>query len=198
MENPVKLDDLGVPLFQETSICPWRQGGACEHTDSKMRKWNAAEVTYISEVPKYHDQVPLGLKPPWHPIEILAMFTCLNYIHQPQELIRHFVARFLPLPWLPFPCSSHLFARHRSFRWRFSTRRRVAAVSSCWRISSSSFAVCCPIKLLFTSWALPQIAILTSLIHADDRVGSETRSCQNNFIDNWWLPEIGVPPNRPF
>ena len=26
--------------------------------------------------------------------------TCLNYIHQPHKLIRYFVARFLPRPWL--------------------------------------------------------------------------------------------------
>jgi hypothetical protein len=44
-----------------------------------------------------------------------------------------------------------------------------------------------------------QIGILTSLIHAaDDRVWSEIRSCQNNFIvyhtDNWinwhWVPML--------
>lgn len=130
-----------------------------------------------------------------------------GYVHLPQHVSTTFTNHTSWLDTLlqdschghdwtksPFPA-----ARHRSFRWKFSTRRRVAeAVSSRWRILPGSFAVRCSIKLLFASLST-QIGILTSLIHAaDDRVWSEIRSCQNNFIvyhtDNWinwhWVPML--------
>jgi len=51
MENPIKMDDLGVPLFSETSIYNYRQSGNPTFThpifsDTKFREVSQPRDTY--------------------------------------------------------------------------------------------------------------------------------------------------------
>ena len=58
MENPMNMDDLGVPLFQETIIwmiflqCAIRCGGTAEHIDQ-------CPIKTIRDVPKDPDHMEL-------------------------------------------------------------------------------------------------------------------------------------------
>ena len=57
MENPIQMDDLGVPLFLETSIFVWRFG------ISGNRRGNAADEEMVTNLDAILHLVPGGIWP---------------------------------------------------------------------------------------------------------------------------------------